>query len=357
MGKQQSICLISPSLQMGGLERAMSNLGNYFNSKGYKVYYIVLYRFDKFYELDNGIELIEPDFSYNVSKWIYYLKLLSYIKAKVKQCNPDTVLSFGDYHNAVVLFALKGSKYPVYISDRSSPNKNFGRFFTKFKKWTYSNSAGVIAQTERAAAQKRKMLGNNFNITIVPNAIRAVTRYDIAREKHILGVGRHHKVKGLDMLIEAFALLDTEWKLVLAGGRGPETDNLKAQAEALGIASKITFLGDVKDIDKVYASAGIFVLSSRSEGFPNALCEAMAAGLPCISFDIVAGPADIITNGVNGILVPPTNTKELAAQIQALILNQDLRNKLGAEASKLQQELSMQSSGDKFLNFITSHLQ
>jgi GalNAc-alpha-(1->4)-GalNAc-alpha-(1->3)-diNAcBac-PP-undecaprenol alpha-1,4-N-acetyl-D-galactosaminyltransferase len=357
MSKQLSICLVSPSLQMGGLERAMSNLGNYFNSKGYKVYYIVLYKFDKFYELDNGIELIEPDFNYDVSKWIYYLKLLFYIKANVKQCNPDTVLSFGDYHNALVLFALKGSKYPVYISDRSSPDKNFGRFFTKFKKFTYSSSKGVIAQTERAAAQKRNMLGNAFNITIIPNAIRHVNRYDVARENCILGVGRHHKVKGFDMLIDAFALLDTDWKLVLAGGRGPETDNLKAQAEALGVLNKITFLGDVKKIDKVYASAGIFVLSSRSEGFPNALCEAMAAGLPCVSFDIVAGPADIITNGVNGILVPPTNIKELAAQMQTLILNQNLRNSLGAEASKLQQELSMQSSGEKFLKFITSHLQ
>jgi GalNAc-alpha-(1->4)-GalNAc-alpha-(1->3)-diNAcBac-PP-undecaprenol alpha-1,4-N-acetyl-D-galactosaminyltransferase len=353
---KKKICLISPSLQMGGLERAMSNLGNYFNAKGYKVYYVVLYKFERFYTLDNGIELIEPGFRYNMSKPLYYLKLIGYIRKTVKSIGPDTVLSFGDYHNALVLFSLKGLKIPVYVSDRSSPDKDFGKILTMFKKWTYKSSAGIIAQTQRAADQKLKMLGKNINITIIPNTIREIKLYDIPRKDRILGVGRHHKVKGFDRLINAYALLDTPWQLVLAGGRGPETENLKQLVRDRNIEDKVVFLGEIKEIDKVYAEAGIFCLTSRSEGFPNALCEAMAAGLPGVSFDIVAGPADIITNGKNGILVQDGDIDGFARQLQTLISDMDYRRRLGNEASKLQDELSLELSGNKFLNFITSHL-
>ena len=356
MTDNTSICLISPSLQMGGLERAMSSLGNYFDAKGYKVYYIVLYRFEKFYTLNENIEFIDPDFDYNISKPLYYYKLIKYIRTHVKKINPDTILSFGDYHNAVVLFSLRGLKIPVYVSDRSSPDKKFGKIFTFFKKWTYKNSAGIIAQTQRAANQKLKMLGNGINITIIPNAIRAIELYDTPRKKQILGVGRHYKVKGFDRLIKAYSLLDTSWQLILAGGGGPESESLKQLVKSLNIEDKVTFLGKVTDIDRVYAEAGIFCLTSRSEGFPNALCEAMAAGLPCISFDIVAGPTDIIIDGNNGILAQDGNIEELAEKMQYLIANESIRLKFGKESSKLQEVLSLESSGNKFLNFITSHL-
>jgi glycosyltransferase involved in cell wall biosynthesis len=350
------ICLISPSLQMGGLERAMSGLGNYFNSKGYKVYYIVLYRFEKFYELNDSIELIEPDFDYNISKGLYYLKMIKYIRKNVKNINPSTIMSFGDYHNALVLLSLKGLKYPVYVSDRSSPDKKFGKAITMLKKWTYKDAKGIIAQTNRAAQQKYNMLGNNINLVVIPNAVRQIELYDVERKPQILGVGRHYRVKGFDRLIEAYALLNTDWQLVLAGGGGPESDNLKELVKKLNVEDKVTFLGKVLEIDKVYSEASIFCLTSRSEGLPNALCEAMAAGIACISFDIVAGPSDIIENGKNGLLVPDGDIKELAKQLQNLITDKSYREQLGMEASKLQHQLSLESSGNKFLNFITSHL-
>ena len=133
---------------------------------------------------------------------------------------------------------------------------------------------------------------------------------------------------------------------------GPETENLKQLVRDRNIEDKVIFLGEIKEIDRVYAEAGIFCLTSRSEGFPNALCEAMAAGLPSISFDIVAGPADIIKDGYNGILTKDGDIEGLAAQLQTLIENEELRKKIGRESSKLQEELSLASSGSKFLNFI-----
>ena len=208
MGNKK-ICLISPSLQMGGLERAMSNLANYFSSKGYKVYYVVLFRFDKFYDLNDKITFIEPEFDKKETfKLFYYFRIISYLRKTVKQIKPDTVLSFGDYHNALVLFSLKWIKIPIYVSDRSSPNKDFGKVFSLFKKWTYAKSSGIIAQTKRAESQKYRMLGYGINVSVIPNAIREVKSYNLIREKIILGVGRHYQVKGLDRLIRAFSKIE-----------------------------------------------------------------------------------------------------------------------------------------------------
>lgn len=356
LSNTNTICLISPSLQMGGLERAMSNLANYFNSKGHKIYYVVLYKTHKFYQLNEGIELIEPEFNYDIAKPLYYFKIALYIRSKVKAIDPDTVLSFGDYHNALVLFSLLGTKIPVYVSDRSSPQKKFSKLYNLFKTFTYKKSFGVIAQTQRAAEQKRKMLGDKLKIVIIPNAIRKVEIYNIERKNYILGVGRHYNVKGFDRLIEAFSLLKSNWKLVLAGGGGPESSNLHSQVERLELTESVIFLGKVTDMDRVYSEAGIFVLTSRSEGFPNALCEAMSSGLACISYDINAGPADIIEDRVNGILIEDNNVIELRSAMQELILNEALRDKLGENAKLIQNKLSVEKSGDKYLKFITSHI-
>ncbi|WP_207423845.1 glycosyltransferase [Desertivirga brevis] len=355
--KPYAICLISPSLQMGGLERAMSNLANYFCEQGHKITYITLYNFEKFYKLDDRITLMEPHLDYkNTPKYLYYLKLLKYIRREVLKAEPDTVLSFGDYHNAWVLLALKGIKVPVYVSDRSSPDKNFGRAYTFFKKLTYKDSAGIIAQTRRAADQKKRLLGRNAKITIIPNTVRRVEPSAVVRKNYILGVGRHYHVKGFDRLIDVFALLNTDWNLVLAGDGGPQSQALRDQVDRLNIKDRVVFLGKVSNMTPVYAEAGIFVMTSRSEGFPNALCEAMAAGIPCVSYDISAGPADIIRDNENGFLVPDNDSRALAAVVQRLIDDSNLRMIVGEKASLIQDELSFERSGGKFLNTITSHI-
>ncbi len=342
---------------MGGLERAMSNLANYFCERGHQVTYITLYNFDKFYKLDERIQLVEPRLDYrSTSKHIYYLKLLKYVRSRVKMGNFDTVLSFGDYHNALVLLALKGLKVPVYVSDRSSPDKNFGRAYTVFKKFTYRSSAGIIAQTRRASDQKKRLLGAKAKITIIPNTVKRVEPSGLERKNYILGVGRHYHVKGLDRLLDVFAMLKTDWSLVLAGDGGPQSQALREQVARLNLKERVVFLGKVSDMTRVYAEAGIFVLPSRSEGFPNALCEAMAAGIPCVSYDISAGPSDIITHAENGFLVKDGDASGLANVVQRLIDDPELRIRTGNKARLIQEELSFEKSGERFLTTITSHL-
>ena len=256
-----------------------------------------------------------------------------------------------------IIFAVRDilSTTSLCIALKSS-DKDFGRIFTHFKKWTYKWSAGIAAQTSRAAAQKKKLLGENVRINIIPNTVRRIDAPESEREGFILGVGRHYHVKGFDRLLEAFARLKTDWKLLLAGDGGPESKNLREQAKHLGIDERVIFLGKVTDMDSVYARASIFALTSRSEGFPNALCEAMAAGLVCVSYDISAGPADIITDKENGFLVQDGNIEALVSTIEMLMNQPDLRKEIGSKARLIQNELSFEKNGNKFLEFITSHI-
>ena len=117
------------------------------------------------------------------------------------------------------------------------------------------------------------------------------------------------------------------------------------------IKHRIDFLGKIKNIDIEYAKAGIFVMPSRSEGFPNALVEAMAAGCPCISFDFIAGPRDVITERENGILIPAERVDLLAKAIDELIANSELRNKISLNALAIKTKLEPKKIAKQYLIF------
>jgi glycosyltransferase involved in cell wall biosynthesis len=355
----KKICVISPSLSQGGLENAVTVVANEMAKTGNEVSIICVYKNPVFYTLDKRINIILPSYKREkFSTFHYYLKSIKYIRKNIKNIQPDIIISFGDFLNPISLIATYNLKIPVFISDRSSPGKKFPFLVQKMREKLYPQATGIIAQTERAKKQKEKMLkGKNSNIIIIPNALRTIKLYeDIKKENIVLAVARHYYVKGLDRLLEAFALTKREgWKLVIAGDYGPETEKLKTQAKELEIEKYIEFLGAVKEIDKVYAQAKILVLPSRSEGFPNALIEAMAHGLACISFDINAGPSDIIKNNENGILVPDGDIDELAKQIDFFMYNESERKRIGNNAVQIKNELSVSKIVNRIYNFITQN--
>ncbi len=349
------LCLVSTSLQLGGLERAMSNLANYYASIGLEVIYVLHYKKNHFYELDPTIKVIEPDFDKETSsKLSYYFRLIPYLRNSIKESKADVVLSFGDYHNPLVLLSATGLSIPIYISDRSSPHKKIHPAYNFFRKMLYRKSQGFIAQTSVAARVKRKMLGEDFNIKVIPNAVKDVKLYpEIQREKSILVVGRHYKVKGIDRAIEAFYRSNNEgWKLRIAGSNGPESEKLYSLVKELQLEDKVEFLGQVLDMDRLYAKSSIFLLTSRSEGMPNALCEAMASGLACISYDIIAGPSDLINNDENGILVEDGDIDQLVVEIDRLISDEKKRGELMSKAKAIRVNQSLVSIAEKYLFFI-----
>lgn len=155
------------------------------------------------------------------------------------------------------------------------------------------------------------------------------------REKYILWVGRLTRIKGVDYLAETACRVLKElpdWKWLVAG-EGEMGEWLKAYSLERGLGDRLLLLGRVEDLGRYYSKAGIFVLTSRSEGLPMCLLEAKSYGLPCVSFDIRTGPDEIIRDGVNGYLVEPYDCGKLAERIVRLASQEGLRERFARNAA------------------------
>lgn len=345
---------MAPSLQGGGIERALSTLSSHFVERGHKVVYIACRAGKHFYELNPQVIFREPSFVHTASsrlKLLNYYKTIRFVRKQLKEFKPDTILSFGDIINPLALLANRGLNYPIYISDRISPKQYLGRFKNFMKHITYRKATGIIAQSSFAAEYKRQVFGNNINLRVIPNSLRKIDSYDVEKKNWVIGVGRLSHEKGYDRLIEAFAKIEghDEWNLVLVGD-GPVREQLEQQAKTLGIENRVEFLGMRKDVDLLLSESKIYVIPSRCEGFPNALCEAMASPLPCIAFDSIA--ADLIDNHVNGVIVTDGDIQGLADEMIAMMDNEKIREKYAAEAIHIRERLDPEKIGDEFLDFI-----
>lgn len=339
---------------MGGMERASVNLANHIAKKGVKVHLITVFKKQHFFNPDSEVHIIEPN-NFNEEK-LSFFKTLKYLRSNIKDINADATLVIGQFYGALTMLCSLGLRHNIYISERSSPLLIWPLKQRVVNQLAYfiKKPHGVVAQTTLAKEYQQKYYGSNVKIKVIPNALRKIEYFpDFQKENIILAVGRlDDSLKGFDLLIESFAQIkDLGWRLVFAGG-DEYGEHLKNQARVNKVEDQIDFLGKVKNIDQVYAKAGIFVIPSRSEGFPNALCEAMAAGLPCISFDFIAGPSDIINHGVTGILVENGNTAVLAEQMKNLILNPQLRKKLGENAQQVKERFDADKISNDLLQFV-----
>jgi glycosyltransferase involved in cell wall biosynthesis len=158
---------------------------------------------------------------------------------------------------------------------------------------------------------------------------------DAPRRPELLALARLVPQKGLDLLLRAFARLRdpslAEWRVVLVGD-GPEREALRTLAEREGVSERVAFEGFRSDPSPYLARASVFVLPSRFEGMPNALLEAMAAGLPVVVSDASPGPLEMVQHGVHGLVVSSENVEALAAALGRLMGDAGLREHLGQAA-------------------------
>jgi glycosyltransferase involved in cell wall biosynthesis len=156
----------------------------------------------------------------------------------------------------------------------------------------------------------------------------------ILKAKRVVTIGRYAYQKGYDLLLQAWAEVEKhypDWSLDIYG-MGDQTSYRQLMSD-LGIdARRCRLNGPVEDVVKTYTDSSVFVLSSRFEGFGLVLVEAMACGLPVVSFDCPAGPDEIITDGVDGLLVPSGDVHSLAGKLMTLMSDEDLRKRLGQQA-------------------------
>ena len=351
------ILVVGPCLAMGGMERASVNTANGFlDTENLEVVFVSLFKKEHFFKLKEGIKLIEP-VGFNKSK-LAIPKTIRWIRQIAQTEKPDRILVFNKFYAALAAVSLLGISVPFYISERSSPLfvwKQPFRLINRLAFWIKPPN-GVIAQTSTAASYQKKYFTKS-RVKVIPNMVRSVSLYpEIKRGNVILAVGRlGDYLKGFDLLIQSFALLQNkDWELHIAGG-DENGQELKDLASELGVLNRIKFLGKIQDIDKIYATAGIYVIPSRSEGFPNALAEAMAAGCCCVAFDFIAGPRDIIDDGVSGVIVENGNIQKLAIVLDELIENPIKRDFIGKKALSIRTTLSSDIIMKSLESFILQH--
>jgi glycosyltransferase involved in cell wall biosynthesis len=173
------------------------------------------------------------------------------------------------------------------------------------------------------------------NAAAMPNPVHVTpASFSPRTEPVVVRLGRLSFEKGQDMLLEAWAEVASRhpsWRLRLYG-TGPEEDALRRRASELGLDASVEFPGATSDLESALTGASVFALSSREEGFPMAIIEAMAYGLPTVAFDCAPGVRELLTDGHDGLIVTPGNTVEFAAALDRLMDDEGLRDSLGEAA-------------------------
>lgn len=351
------VCLIIPSMRHGGAERVMSVLANeWSNRDDLDVYLILLTKQKVFYNLDTKIKVIEPERGYSATvagKFFYSIWILKYIRKKVAEIHPRSILSFCERYNNLVLLACMGLPYKLFISDRSNPDNNLGLLHESLRSILYKKARGIIAQTKKGKEILNKKTGNS-RIFAVPNPLRNVeTSNKASKEKVILNVGRNVASKSQLELIEIFSTLSNaeEWKLLILG-EGPQRPFLIARIEELNLQSRVLLLDFQEDVDFYYRQASIFAFPSLYEGFPNALSEAMAHGLACIAYDCPTGPAEIIENDKNGFLIQLKDEVDFKQKLQILIDDDVKRETFSKNAFESSKRFSSEHISREYLKII-----
>lgn len=347
------IFLVIPTIKQGGAERVLTELANQWSIENHEVHLILLAEAEQFYKINNSITVHQLGFKNlgKIQKILAEIKVFFELRNLLKTGRPDFVLSFMDKYNVFTILASRFLKLKIYISDRSNPRKKISASLFFLKKLTYKYASGIVAQTSLA----KIIIFENFkneNIKIIPNPIKNVVLYpNITREHFIINVGRMVPEKGQKYLIEAFSKLQkTDWKLIILGD-GPLRIELENQIQRLSLEGNIIMPGAVLNVDEWLARASIFAFPSISEGFPNALVEAMAAGLPAISFDCDAGPRDIIVDSINGFLIEVQNVQKLTKILDELIADSKLRFDIGVQSQKISDKLDIKIIANEYLEF------
>ena len=354
------VCII-PSLSLGGMEKVMSVLLNKFSKKNIELHLVLCGRNREIkYSIPKSIIIHRPSFSYSeTNRFIFTLKTILYLRKEIKNIKPDSILSFGEYWNSLVLLSLLNLKYLIFISDRSQPNKDLGKIQNKLRNFLYPKATGYIAQTIKASeiAAKNKW---NSNITVIGNPIKQNSIQDFGnRDNIILTVGRLIPTKHIDELIDIFRIVNAkDWKLIIVGGNSKKLNLLEEYTKLVqekGLSDRVELVGAKSNVEEYYRKAKIFAFTSSSEGFPNVIGEAMSYGLPVIAYDCTAGPSDLIYNKKTGFLIEERDQEQYVKKLTMLIQNSDLRSMQSKKALEKIVDFDADHIAEKVFTFITNN--
>ncbi|TYZ24504.1 glycosyltransferase family 4 protein [Selenomonas ruminis] len=338
----RKICFFTHSMNnSGGVARVLANVANMFSDSGDEVSIIVMDSCgESFFRINTNIKILTLNngiCNSIVGQFIGAIKTVYELRKRIKQMQPDVVFAFWTSRAIIAIIAGYKLGIPIVACEhtaycRARKDANIIRYIV------YRQAAAIVSLTNEDAVRYKKI---NPNTYVIPNEINdlEIRKHNNSNEKVILSVGRWSREKGYDLLIEAWNIIANKyngWKLKIVGDKEDLefVEEVNAKIRNYKIGHTIEVKDATLDIMDEYDKADIFVLSSRWEGLPMVLLEAMSRGVASVSFDCPTGPRDIITNEYNGFLVNANNVKMLSEKIELLIQNNELRKKIGVRANK-----------------------
>ncbi len=365
---RMKLLFVIANLGMGGAERVITLLANGFAQRGYEVT-LLAYAWDESpqaFEVSpevrlsllaarqkSGQQTFLTRFTRALRDNWHYLRA---IRKTIRASKPQFVVSFVDYTNLRCILAATGTGVPVVISERIDPHcwpiTAWGNYA---RNQIYPAAAALIILSQHALNyfpdRVRRRSRVIFNPVCLPDEqTMQVLLPTPPMRPRIIAAGRLAPQKGFDLALRAFAQIAgefPEWHLIIFG-EGRERPVLERLISDLKLSGRAVLPGKTDRIFAELAAADLFVLSSRFEGFPNVLIEAMAMGVPCITFDCPSGPREIIRDGVDGVLVPPEDVDALAGAMVSLMRDGEARRRLGEAAREIRHRLSLDTILDQW---------
>lgn len=354
------ITFLVANLSCGGVERTVTYLSEYFALQGCQTS-IICVSDDKFYDITEKVRLIElniPSECHNfLERYIRVLKRVIKINEALKSEKPDCVVCLDAAMFRFIYFQHKFGNFKVITSERNNPLMDT-QAKKKIKYKAFNLSDGIVFQTERARQCFPPNIANKG--IVIPNAVGNPLVFQTVipkkRRKVITAAGRLTKQKDYPTMLKAFKYFHEKHQdfCLEIYGDGEEKEKYVNMAEDLGIEPYVDFKGNVKEAIIPISTSSCFVMSSLYEGMPNALMEAMAVGVPCISTDCPFGPAELIKNGVNGILVPVGDEKALADAMCRMIEDKNFAERCALFAKKIIDIQNVSSVSQRYLDYIKS---
>ena len=352
-----------PRMQGGGAERVLATLANNL-CRDHKIQIVTFTDAESFYRLDNKVELLGLGQSVNRKNKLTYIasaalggvKLLFSLRKQIRTYRPDVILSFlREPILFSVIFKMLGViKCPLVVSERNDPTRE-SKLSQWFERNFYHKADKIVCQSEKVRtffSEKHRL-----KTVVIPNPIASDAippRFEGKRKHTVVSVGRLRKQKNLSMLLRAFSRLPkafSEFDLEIYGG-GDLEEKLLEEIQTLGLEGRAKLMGIKKNVMHYVSDRALFVMSSDYEGFPNALAEAMAAGLPVISTDFSTGVAKDIIGEENGIVIPVGDEDALLSAMEKMLSREEKWDEMSRENRKLFATLSEENVVKKWIDVL-----
>jgi len=375
------IVYIYPALTtVGGADRVIADKAGYLAEKcGYEVYVVTAHQNGKpfFFPMSSKVKHIDLDVNFNEQyehsffvRGFIYLKLLRVYKKRLSALLMDIKADFAltaISRDIDFLFTIKDGSIKIaesHVPKKFARNLHLmqrrgflyrivGKIWTKRLERSAKKFDAFVVLTQKDADDWSSIR----HCTVIPNPLPFYPeKVSTCKEKLIISVGRLYEEKGYDRLIEAWAIAAPKhkgWKLYIYGN-GELGDFLNGLILEKGISDSFFIVDPVNNIVNKYIESSFYVMSSRFEGFGMVLIEAMACGLPVISFNCPVGPANIIKDNEDGFLVEDGNIQQFAEKICLLIENEELRIKMGKNARENVKRYNQENIMKKWISLFES---